>query len=99
MKATLSIAASLIVLLTANASAQPAGAPSGRGAVTGDPAASSTAPGKDPQGTSGLSSGSTSGSGSSTSGGKDDNGDQGRDRMPESNMNVRPQDQQPKKPR
>ena len=31
-----------------------------------------------------------SGSGTSTSGGKDDNGDQGRDRMPESSKAVRP---------
>jgi hypothetical protein len=31
-----------------------------------------------------------SGSGTSTSGGKDDNGDQGRDKMPESNQAVRP---------
>ena len=95
MKVTLSIAASLIVLLTANALAQP-GAPSGRGAISGDPAASSTAPSKDPQGTSGMAPGSSSGSGSSTSGGKDDNGDQGRDKMPESNKDVRPHEQQPK---
>jgi hypothetical protein len=31
-----------------------------------------------------------SGSGTSTSGGRDDNGDQGRDKMPDSNMTVRP---------
>ena len=31
-----------------------------------------------------------SGSGSSTSGGRDDNGDQGRDKMPDSDKNVRP---------
>ena len=31
-----------------------------------------------------------SGSGTSTSGGKDDNGDQGRDKMPESNKAVQP---------
>ena len=35
-----------------------------------------------------------SGSGSSTSGGKDANGNQGRDAMPESNINVKPLDQQ-----
>jgi hypothetical protein len=31
-----------------------------------------------------------SGSGSSTSGGRDDNADQGRDKMPDSDKNVRP---------
>jgi hypothetical protein len=40
-----------------------------------------------------------SGSGTSTSGGRDDNGDQGRDKMPESNAGVRPQDQQQKPPK
>ena len=33
---------------------------------------------------------SPSGSGTSTSGGKDENGDEGRDKMPQSNMNVKP---------
>ena len=98
MKILLSIATGLIVLSTASASAQLAGAPSGRDAVTGDPAASSTAPSKDPRGTTGMSPSSSSGSGTSTSGGKDDTGDQGRDKMPDSNMNVRPQNQQLEKP-
>jgi hypothetical protein len=63
-----------------------AGAPSGPGSTTGDPAASSST-----SGTSGNAMKSNpSGSGTSTSGGKDDNGDQGRDRMPESNKTVRP---------
>jgi hypothetical protein len=35
-----------------------------------------------------------SGSGTSSSGGKDDNGDAGRDKMPESNRTVRPESQQ-----
>jgi hypothetical protein len=66
-----------------------AGAPSGRGATTGDPAASSATPGGSP--TTGSSTKSNpSGSGTSTSGGKDDNGDQGRDKMPESSKAVRP---------
>jgi hypothetical protein len=39
---------------------------------------------------------SRSGSGTSTSGGSDANGDQGRDKMPDSNLNVRPLDQQHK---
>jgi hypothetical protein len=67
------------------------GAPSGRGAVIGDPAASSANPRAAPPGTAGAAS-SRSGSGTSTSGGKDDNGDQGRDRMPESNKAVNPND-------
>ena len=40
---------------------------------------------------------STSGSGTSTSGGKDATGDQGRDAMPDSNINVKPLDQQNRK--
>lgn len=92
------ITAAVIVLSTAGASAQSGGAPSGRGSVTGDPAASSMAPSADPRSTTGMSPGSSSGSGTSTSGGKDDNGDQGRDKMPDSNVKVRPQSQQPAKP-
>jgi hypothetical protein len=37
-----------------------------------------------------------SGSGTSTSGGRDDNGDQGRDTMPNSSQSVMPLDQQHK---
>lgn len=37
---------------------------------------------------------SKSGSGTSTSGGKDATGDRGRDAMPDSNINVKPLDQQ-----
>jgi hypothetical protein len=37
-----------------------------------------------------------SGSGTSTSGGRDDNGDQGRDTMPDSSKSVMPLDQQHK---
>jgi hypothetical protein len=65
------------------------GNPSGRGATKGDPAASSSNPSAEPPQTTGSSS-SPSGSGTSTSGGKDDNMDGGRDKMPESNMAVRP---------
>jgi hypothetical protein len=65
------------------------GAPSGRGAITGDPAASSATPGTAPTTGNSMKS-NPSGSGTSTSGGKDDNGDQGRDKMPESNKAVRP---------
>ena len=62
------------------------GAPSGRGSTTGDPAASSQNANPDRSGMSPN----KSGSGTSTSGGKDANGDQGRDKMPESNSSVRP---------
>jgi hypothetical protein len=66
-----------------------ASGPSGRGSATGDPAASSATPGAAPTTGSAMKS-SPSGSGTSTSGGKDDNGDQGRDRMPESSKDVKP---------
>lgn len=59
--------------------------PSGRGSTTGDPAASTANPRAEPSGTVGASSSNSSGSGTSSSGGKDDNGDQGRDKMPETN--------------
>jgi hypothetical protein len=70
------------------------GAPSGRGAVTGDPAASSATPRADMPTTGTSTRSNPSGSGTSSSGGKDDNGDAGRDRMPESNRTVRPESQQ-----
>ena len=41
---------------------------------------------------------SRSGSGTSTSGGSDANGDQGRDKMPDSSQGVRPLDKQHKPP-
>jgi hypothetical protein len=66
------------------------GNPSGRGAVTGDPAASSANPQAASPGDPSNKLSNPSGSGSSTSGGKDANGDQGRDKMPESNMKVEP---------
>ena len=62
------------------------GEPSGRGSTTGDPAASSQKANPDRSGMGPN----KSGSGTSTSGGKDANGDQGRDKMPESNSSVRP---------
>ena len=73
------------------------GGPSGRGSITGDPAASSANPRAAPTGTTTGSN--PSGSGTSTSGGKDENNDQGRDKMPDSDMSVRPYDQQPHKPK
>jgi hypothetical protein len=93
MKAGLSV---LIAALFATGSAlAQAGAPSGRGAVTGDPAASSATPQADSQTTGTAIRSNPSGSGTSTSGGKDANGDAGRDNMPDSDRTVRPMDQQP----
>ena len=84
----------LIVGLFAAGPALAQGAPSGRGAVNGDPAASSATPRADSPTTGTASRSNRSGSGTSTSGGKDANGDAGRDKMPESNSTVRPLDQQ-----
>ena len=69
--------------------------PSGRGSTTGDPAASSATPGTSPS-TGSSTKPSPSGSGTSTSGGSDANGDQGRDKMPDSSQGVRPYDKQNK---
>jgi len=71
-----------------------AGAPSGRGVVTGDPAASSATPHADSQTTGTATRSNPGGSGTSTSGRRDDNGDAGRDKMPESNRTVRPASEQ-----
>jgi hypothetical protein len=93
MKLTPFVLASTLALCSTLAFAQNqnSGGPSGRGSVTGDPAASSATPGTAP--TTGSSTRpNPSGSGTSTSGGSDDNGDQGRDKMPESDMSVRPKD-------
>ena len=46
--------------------------------------------------TTGMTPTTKSGSGTSTSGGSDANGDQGRDKMPESSKSVKPLDQQHK---
>jgi hypothetical protein len=70
-------------------------APSGRGSTTGDPAASSATPGTAPTTGSSMKP-SQSGSGTSTSGGSDANGDQGRDKMPDSSQGVRPLNKQNK---
>ncbi|WP_354225282.1 hypothetical protein [Bradyrhizobium sp. F1.4.3] len=88
--------ATIIVTLfiAGSVQAQQGGEPSGRGAVTGDPAASSATPGAGQSTTGAVTRPSRSGSGTSTSGGKDDNGDQGRDRMPESGRTARSESQQ-----
>ncbi|GLR96240.1 hypothetical protein GCM10007858_38770 [Bradyrhizobium liaoningense] len=57
-------------------------------------AASSASPRAETPTTGTVSRSNPSGSGTSSSGGKDDNGDAGRDKMPESDRTVRPQSQQ-----
>ncbi|WP_275196626.1 hypothetical protein [Bradyrhizobium sp. CSA207] len=87
-------AAIIVSLFGAGSALAQGGAPSGRGAVTGDPAASSATPRADSPTTGAATRPSPSGSGTSTSGGKDDNGDAGRGKMPESDRTVRPESQQ-----
>ena len=84
-----------LAVLGTSAHAQ-SGVPGGRGSTTGDPAASSATPGTSPNTTGNAMKPSRSGSGTSTSGGSDANGDRGRDKMPDSNMSVKPLDQQHK---
>ena len=93
----IAISMAVLMLLGGIANAQ-SGAPSGRGATKGDPAASSADPNAAPSSktTGSAMKPSRSGSGTSTSGGSDANGDQGRDQMPDSNMKVRPLDRQNK---
>src|SRR4051812_38116636 len=86
-----SIGVVMIVMGTSIALAQ--GNPSGRGSITGDPAASTSNPSASPPPTTGSTS-SRSGSGTSTSGGKDDNMDGGRDKMPESTRTQKERSQQ-----
>jgi hypothetical protein len=75
-----------LVVLALSSPAFAQGNASGQGATTGDPAASSQSVNPEESGLSPN----KSGSGTSTSGGKDANGDQGRDKMPQSNMKVNP---------
>ena len=84
----------IVAMCAAGSALAQGGAPSGRGAVTGDPAASSATPRADAPTTGTATKPSPSGSGTSTSGGKDANGDAGRDKMPESDRTVRPESQQ-----
>jgi len=86
--------ATVLIFLGTLALAQ-SGLPSGRGSTIGDPAASSAMPGTSPTTGSSMKP-SRSGSGTSTSGGSDANGDQGRDRMPDSSQGVRPLNKQNK---
>jgi len=88
------IALALTLLIGSCSLALAQGHASGRGSATGDPAASSANPSTDPQATTGMTP-NRSGSGTSTSGGRDDNGDQGRDKAPGSDMTVK---QRPDKP-
>jgi hypothetical protein len=87
--------ATVLALSGACAYAQ-SGVPSGRGSTVGDPASSSATPGTSPNTTGNAMKPSRSGSGTSTSGGSDANGDQGRDKMPDSDMSVKPLNQQHK---
>lgn len=95
MRSTTLALATAAMVFGALAHAQ-SGVPSGRGSTIGDPAASSATPGTAPNTTGNAMKPSRSGSGTSTSGGSDANGDQGRDKMPESNMSVKPLNQQHK---
>jgi len=92
--AVISLSAALVLSLgLARAQSQ---IPSGRGSVTGDPASSSANPSTSPTTGSSMKP-SRSGSGTSTSGGSDANGDQGRDKMPETaNRPTIPLDKQNK---
>jgi hypothetical protein len=94
MKFTTILLAATLTLCGAFVHAQ-SGVPSGRESTTGDPAASSGTPGTSPTTGSSMKP-SPSGSGMSTSGGSDANGDQGRDKMPDSSQGVRPLNQQNK---
>ncbi len=93
MKAA-SAAVAILVLAAGSALAQ-GGAPSGRGSVTGDPAASSANPRAETPTTGAASRSNPSGSGTSSSGGKDDNGDAGRDKMLEGSMRPHSGQRQP----
>lgn len=88
------IAALAITALAAGSAVAQGGAPSGRGSVTGDPAASSANPRADTPTTGAASRSNPSGSGTSSSGGKDDNGDAGLDKMMEGDRTVRTPGQQ-----
>ena len=79
----------LATILIFSAAHAQSGVPSGRGSTSGDPAASSATPGTSPTTGSAMKP-SRSGSGTSTSGGSDANGDQGRDKMPDSGRSGRP---------
>jgi hypothetical protein len=96
MKPAKPAVAALLMLFSGAALAQSGGS-SGRGAVTGDPAASSATSGTSPTTGSAMKP-NRSGSGTSSSGGSDANGDHGMDTMPESNKTVMPLDQQHKPP-
>jgi hypothetical protein len=93
MRTTAIMLTAVFVLAGSFANAQ-SQIPSGRGSTTGDPASSSAA---SPTTTGSDMRPSRSGSGTSTSGGSDANGDQGRDRMPETaNRPTIPLDKQNK---
>jgi hypothetical protein len=88
MKLT-TISFALVLALPGTVAHAQSGTPSGRGSVTGDPAASSATPSSSPTTGSSMKP-NPSGSGTSTSGGSDANGDQGRDKMPETQNEKSP---------
>jgi hypothetical protein len=90
-----SIAVATVLVFSATLAHAQSGAPTGRGSTSGDPAASSATPGTSPTTGSSMKP-SRSGSGTSTSGGSDANGDQGRDKMPDSSQGVKPLNKQNK---
>lgn len=92
---TITLTAALALISVGAHAQNQNGAPSGRGSTMGDPAASSATPGTAPTTGSAMKP-SPSGSGTSTSGGSDANGDQGRDKMPDSSQAVRPLNKQNK---
>jgi hypothetical protein len=95
MKTTAIMLTAALVLAGGLAHAQ-SQIPTGRGSATGDPASSSADPAASPTTGSNMKP-SRSGSGTSTSGGSDANGDQGRDKMPETaNRPTIPLDRQNK---
>jgi hypothetical protein len=89
----LTVAATIIAFLVSGPIASAQSDPGGPG--TPRPAATSASPKGPSYDTTGMAP-NRSGSGTSTSGGSDANGDQGRDKMPDSNKNVMPLDQQHK---
>jgi hypothetical protein len=88
MKIT-TISFALVLALAGTVAYAQNGAPSGRGSVTGDPAASSATPSASPTTGSSMKP-NPSGSGTSTSGGSHAYGDQGRDKMPETQHEKSP---------
>jgi len=89
LAAVLALSSTLALAQTGSGNGGPSGS------TIGDPAASSATPGTSPTVGNAMKA-NPSGSGTSTSGGSDANGDQGRDKMPDSSQGVRPLERQNK---